>query len=562
MSGYVLVVTDSEQASKLTALFRAEETTTLPLEDGRTLVYVTNSGAISDGVIFQGYGIDHHAERMTFAGASSGRTPDAATPLEGSYFTARIGAQQIRCGADVYGFVPMVWTSGQTLTAVSDSYLTLIAMRRSLGLPCTPDEETIRGRMWLNSMSLQQLGRETYCREIRYATPGTELRIGLSSGSVEERPLNLVDYYTGGFDSHADAVTVAASRMVRTFKTYAETGGLTTLGLSGGTDSRVCLAAALAADMDESLHVATRNNGSADYPIAVSLSERFGFPLNKQDPRVRGTVEKIDDAASWAGTSIGLYDALYTPPGFSRRELPVFSVGGQGAEISKGNFGWRPVTDIGMPTEGMDQSLRALKVIGADPDDRWGSEWHYLAFRNAIHGGRATLSSEYVARPAAQIPLIGLSRSALNDLPAPRKGAPSIVLDMLIKLSPELASLPFDDQRKNASAEYIAARLDRVGGPLDYAALSPYAIAGSGRSSHGILGSHLDIAKAAGFTGNLDPTSLMPRVDVPFRHFHELVPEVVRGWLDAINPSSVKRFGAAAREAGAVGKLLGLTTVM
>lgn len=561
MSGYALAVVDTGKVSKITALLRPEETMTRPMDHGRTLVYVSSSGTIEGDVLFQGYAIDHERERMTFVGAGAA-TPDPTRPLEGSYFTARVSGDGVRCGTDVYGFVPLAWTASTTLTAVSDSYLLLIAMRRAVGLPCTPDDETIRGRMWLNSMSLQQLGRETYCREVRYATPGTEVRITVDDGSLTELPLDLVAFYGGGFDSHADAVTQSATRMVRVFKTYAEAGALVSFALSGGTDSRLVLAAALAADISDALHIASTNNGTADYPIALGLSERFAFPLNPSSAASHGTLVSNDLLAGWAGTSLGLYDALYMPRAFRVREVPSFSVAGHGAEISKGNFGWRPLSSIGMPAEGMAQSRRALEAIGADPDHRWGSEWHYIAFRNSIHSGRAILSSDYVAGPAAQIPLIGLSRSTLNDLPAPRKGARSIVLDALIKLSPELAAIPFDDPVKDAPPEYIEGRLARVGGTLDTNSLQPYEVAGTARPSNRILGSQTDIAVAAGFTGALTPKNLMPLTEAPLHEFADLVSDEVRQHLDRVEVASNQRFSAASREAGAVGKLLALTTVM
>src|SRR5699024_1310341 len=129
-----------------------------------------------------------------------------------------------------------------------------------------------------------------------------------------------------------------------------------------------------------------------------------------------------------------------------------------------------------MPREALDQAGRSIQKIGIPANHEGGSEWHYIAFRNALHGGRATLSSDYVARRAAQIPLIGLSRSPLNDLPAPRKAAPSVVLDSLIVLNPDMALSPFDDPRKNVSSEYVNQRLARLGGPLAAEGITPYSI--------------------------------------------------------------------------------------
>lgn len=563
MSGYILVIGSADPTEKLRKIFADDETKTLSLPgSGSALTYVSNSACTREASIFQGYGIDHQRERMIFAGAESADLPDPLAPVEGSYFTAQFDDRTLRCGADVYGFVPMMWFTAPGITAVSDSYLSLIALRRAYGLPCTPDVETIRGRMWLNSMSLQQLGTETYCEEISYCTPGTSLTIDHHSNEVMERRLNIPAFYSDAFIDHADAVTRSATRMVRTFKTYASTGGLVTLGLSGGTDSRLCLAAALSADIGDSLHVACTNNQTPDYSVACRLSDELAFPLNRPNPHVQGRLVQNDLAAGWAARCMGLYDALYMPKAFRERDRAVFSVGGQGAEVAKGNFGWRRIGDIMMPLESLAQCRRGLEAIGVDPDDRWGSEWHYIAFRNAIHGGRAVLSSDYVARPAAQIPLIGLSRSTFNDLPAPRKNAPSVVLDVLIKLNPQLATRPFDESRKNVSEAYVSERLRRLGGELHATELQPYATVGEAWPATGPLKTQVEIARSEGFTGSLNPASLVPAGERPLDHFDELVPPEIRGRLARVPPASTTRFSAASREAGALGKVLALTTVM
>lgn len=561
MSGYILLVATNEAAQQVLPLFRVEETTAVELSESRTLLYVTNSGNIDRGALFQGYAIDHEAERMIFKGAAPSDVPDPSAPVEGSYFTARFDQDTVRCSTDSYGFVPQVWFSEPSITAVSDSFLSLVAIRRALNLPCTVHEETVAGRMWLNSMSFQQMGRETYCEQVGYSTPGSELSVDVRTGALTETPLNLLSFYQASFDTHAEAVTLAAERMVRTFKTYAETGGVVSLGLSGGTDSRVCLAAAMQAGVLDSMHIASTNNGTPDYDVAVSLSERFGFALNQSYSNTHGRLRDIDQAASWAASSLGIYDALYMPPKFRERDIPAFGVGGQGAEISKGNFGWRPLSNINMPAEALDQAQRALVAIGIDPDDRWGSEWHYLAFRNAIHGGRGSVSSDYIARPPAQIPLIGLSRSPLNQLPAPTKSKPSIVLDTLIKLNPFMATHRFDDPRKNPDPAYVEARIGELDGPLNSETLAPYSISGAGAPSAGLLSSHLDVAQSFGFTGALDPKSLIPRAMESMALHDRLVSDVVRDHVGALNRRSSTRIPAASRGAGAVGKLLGLSVL-
>lgn len=453
----------------------------------------------------------------------------------------------------------MVWFTAPKISAVSDSFLSLIALRREFGLPCTPNEDTIRGRMWLNSMSYQQLGYQTYCTEIQFCTPGTELTFSFDTGVMKDTPLNLFEYFQGSVTSHAQAVRESASRMVQTMQAYATTGGITTLGLSGGTDSRVCLAAALAADMGDRLHVASKDNGTNDFEVAVELSKSFGFTLNSSRPEVHGTLLRRDGATTWAAGSLGIYDALYATDRFRKVEHPVFAVAGQGAEAAKGNFGWRQITSIGMPPEGLTQSQQALESIGCDSSNKWGSEWHYLAFRNGIHAGRGTQNAEYLPRPAAQIPLIGLSRSALNQFPTPRKHQPNIVLDTLIVLNPGLAAHRFDDPVKNASKSFIDERLQILGGQIDARQLEPYRVLGTPMPSPGYSRTLLNIAASMGFTGSLSGKNLAPFVQESLTRFEPLISDSVRNGASKVSLESSETLRAGKRDTSAIGKLVALS---
>src|SRR5699024_6397941 len=136
-----------------------------------------------------------------------------------------------------------------------------------------------------------------------------------------------------------------------------------------------------------------------------------------------------------------------------------------------------------------------------------------LAHRGPLHSGRAILSTDYLARPTAQIPLIGLSRSSENQLPAPGRNQANVILDTLLKLEPALARHRFDTPGKNQSKSVLEERLHAIGGVLSYEKLEPYAVFGSARPSKGILASHLDIAKKFGFTGALDWPTVAPKME-------------------------------------------------
>lgn len=109
------------------------------------------------------------------------------------------------------------------------------------------------------------------------------------------------------------------------------------------------------------------------------------------------------------------------------------------------------------------EGAQGLHSVGIAADDSWASEWHYLCFMNSVHAGRGSMQSLIPISPLLQHELVGLSRSPINAYPEPLDGAPSIITDLLIALSPELAQMPFDDPKKNMSAYYVHERSQFLG---------------------------------------------------------------------------------------------------
>lgn len=558
MSGYVAIIAQIKAIPRIRPLLRDEEMLSIPLDENLVLMYYSTTKTLTGNQIFQGYAVDHEKKQLIFPGASPDDLPDPASPKDGSYFTARIEKETVTFGTDLNGYVSMCWFESPLATVISDSFLTLLGLRNALGLACSPNMETIAGRMWVNAITNSQVGTATFCEEITYCTPGTALTYDIPKGKTTQSQRNLVSQYKASFTSHSDAIHNTAARMIGVFRGFAETNGAVNLSLSGGTDSRACLAAALAAGIGEVLHIGSKDNGRLDYPIAVELSRKFGFPLNKPSPWLQGRLESRDPLSVWAGMNLGLYDSLYATSKFRRRKAPVFSVGGQGAELSKGNYGWRPVREISMPQEALSQAKEALAAIGLASDDPWESEWHYLAFRNPIHSGQALLNSDYVSRPCAQAPIIGLSRSELNQFPAPRKAQYNIIGDLLVYINPELALHRFDSRAKNFTPDRIARRLKALGGPLDPKDVTGYRLIGSALPSTGFLKSHTSIAESFGFAGDINGKNLWEKATATLSHFEEVIPDSILHLAKSINPEDAKTISSQDRGGTALGKLVSL----
>lgn len=557
MSGYFAALISDRNFSRLRSLFVPDEVVSMKVGPDKTFMFVSNSCVQRDGFVFQGFAIDHRRQVMFFDPEDGRDCPDPSSPLDGSYLVARVESDFIRIGADQNGYIPLLRTSGPAFSAVSDSFSTLVAARRRLGLACNINYETVRGRMFSNAIAYQQFGTESFCHEIEFETPCTEISISVADYGLRSKPKNLVDFYSGEVQSHAQAISLSATRMASTVATYASAGAIISLGLSAGHDSRACLAAILASDVQGSLIVGSSRRAEKEFSVVKQLCETLGLPLNENSLLPPSSSRPVDALALWGASTLGIYDPLYTRRTIRNFDSPLFSVGGHGAGASKGAYGWRSLSQIGVPPEAKAQSLRALERIGLDGDHQWGSEWQFLTFRNAIHGGRAIQSSDYVARPLSQTPLVGLSRSSFNQFPASRSSS-NVITDVMIKLDPRLACLPFDSAQKTLSQTYVRERLDSLGGKIDPEEIAPYRIAGVARKGRGYSRSFMKVARSLGISGLPNGLTLSPIVREAAQKIPDEISLDIAEAIDAIDADQTDILYPSSRESAAAGKLMAI----
>jgi hypothetical protein len=413
--------------------------------------------------------------------------------MEGCYVRAQPSGTEVRIGTDAFAQLTMLYFSIPGLVAVSDSLLALISLRKHLGVPCRIDEEVVVARSWLNAMAAQQLSPKTAIRDVYYAPPGTSLSAH-HSGTLSVSTIRAREFFSQKPGSYVEEIRSAASRSAALISTFlAINDAYFDLNLSGGQDSRACLAAVLRAGAMRRIRVVSNLGRPEDLAVAMTLGKTFGFDLNPP-PGAKG-VESINShpMERWFLSNAGIYDPLH---GGTPKSAMLFTIGGQGAEMCKGNYGWRTIAAIAKGIDGNGQrrtlsfARRALDVaeafrreaesgleaIGIEKDDPIGSEWHYLGYRNAIHSGRSTMVSLIDVRPFLQRSLIGLSRSDVNEFRTPKKGDPSIVTDLMIILCPELATIPFDKGDKNMTSHFVADRARYLGEVRQF---EPYTVVGS-----------------------------------------------------------------------------------
>jgi hypothetical protein len=137
----------------------------------------------------------------------------------------------------------------------------------------------------------------------------------------------------------------------------------------------------------------------------------------------------------------------------------TIEIGGHGAEIAKGTFSnvrlsrkipiWRPDKKIALRKE----LRKSLKPFGIRLGEKKSTQWHHLLYKSAIQNGRYLERTQLSLRPLMNRKLSALGLNSKHP-------EHSILKDLLILLSPELASQPFDESSKNIDEIHIKKILD------------------------------------------------------------------------------------------------------
>jgi hypothetical protein len=379
---------------------------------------------------------------------------------------------------------------------VSDSPSILVGLRRRLGLPVTVDRTVVGSLRWRNVMAAQLMGTRTLVEQVEYVAVGRRVEVDLRApgprARVVVRDLREVFAWDGG--DYGATVRRAAVRIASLVHTIAGLGPeAARLSLSGGGDSRICLAAALlspvARESARFTCVDTLPQHARDAEVVRALSAEFGFPLGPRQP------DESRQAQLWRhpdATGLWFLDnaLAYYPvriQAFGLRARGRFAITGVGSELYKGNYGLRTIARI------VDSIAASAPEVAADVDEvctGWlahsgvqrdtplSAEWHYLCMRNAIHGGRSVPASKLGIRPIQQRTLVGLSKLPQLQRPPGMTGPGSISEDLLAALGPALSARPFDRPEKDHDASWVRERLAVLGGPVVPAEVAPYRVLG------------------------------------------------------------------------------------
>lgn len=509
MSNYLTIIAKTSKFTKIKEwvnlhLADAFEVAQTKISPNTHLIYISK-GASEDFLAhrrfaFKGVCVDHGAASIVFGGGGRNDMPEKdrghalwPNPLEGCYFSLEWTGDTVRASNDAFAMCPMNYFHENDIVGISDSIFILTELRKFLDLPCTVNEEVAYARAWSNTMAGQLLSEDTLVSQIKYIQTGSYLEVRIGAGISATMVKRNIDEMFGvpggmGYESVIQNAVQRCASLIHTLSSISVNS--VRIALSGGTDSRVVLACALASPISKEQAIFNCTNTAPshekDYAVVSDLSKRFNFPLGFRAANIKRNVStKISSPLNlWFLGNAGLYDFLVAPD-FYLKSVGVFSFGGFGAEIYKGMYGWRAISRIAARIEDKNiseafatQCEKGIGRLGVSKDDKTGSEWHYLGFRNAIHAGRSVLTTMVGMRPLMQKELVGLVRSESNPFPAPMKTDKSIMTDILIAANPELAKIPFDHSDKDMDEHYVNTRARFFGGGLDASDLQMYKIYG------------------------------------------------------------------------------------
>lgn len=442
----------------------------------------------------------------------------------GEYIAASWASGRLSVDRDVFGQPRLAHTRAAGLIAASDSLLVLASLRRAVGARVSVNEEVVLARAARSAIATQQFSTETLIDEIRY--------VPASRGLTQSRHLLrweltgplMADRIRTDRDP-VELLRASASEVGSIVQTLARVDAwTTTLSLSGGLDSRVVLAGAVAADVVDDIFLYTKPSGGdpVDREIAFELMAAVG---SAQKPGGGPRPPSAEDPLTlWAASLLGLYD------GFGPRRRPLertrdFGLTGIGAEIHKGNWEWRTIAALaakaapeGAVHDALESQLRkGAASVGAEPDRENASELVYLGYRNGIHASAGHIGVHMTGlHPVMQLDLARAGHQRRDG----RFGSDQGIIDMTLLLAPPLVSERYDLPERDRSPAQAQARLAELGGPLE--PIQPMRVHGdpddvvAGPSSLA-----MSIARSFGFEGTIAETSVLPMFDRAIDHFRD-----------------------------------------
>ena len=428
---------------------------------------------------------------------------------EGAFVHATWNEAEFSLRHDCFGLYPILYLQLENVFVASDSMLVLTNLKKMSGYTNKICKKVNASRAWTHGLSSAIMSTYTIVKGIRYLPPAGCIKVSLERGKRESVGFKIdVPDYTTIFSKerqpYFQQVKDSCQQVLRTISTLQSIPGIEIkLGLSGGLDSRVVFAALQYNDSDlKCVNIRSNEHPSrkSDHVVVQSLAHQFQFSVNRKD-NTKEIQERTGckpvgipyQYGNWALTNLGLFDMTYMYSSYWSHPV-VVEMGGHGAEIVKGTFsktnlfriGFRkkPITYFQLRSE----IKHALADIGVSYLNKGMMSWHYLTYKCALQNASSRGRSLLSARPLLNRKLCSMG---LHHSPASKN---TILEDMLILISPELAASKFDKVEKKIKPEYIE-KLVKIFSGFERLDTSPYKVSGTLKSiRNGTLDSFQNLA--------------------------------------------------------------------
>lgn len=385
--------------------------------------------------------------------------------FEGGFISIEWFRDCIKIQHDCFGLYPIFTYSDNEICIVSDSLFLISRAMKMIGKKVLLNSDVHTTRSWTYGLACSIMTKETIIQNVSYIPPCSNLIITTEKTDLicSENQLDVKNVFSTENMSYMETLIQAKEEMVAlTTTVHQHTNAVFKLGLSGGLDSRIILALLfkLSSGLDKvyinsNIHPSRKE----DYTIAKSLSETFNFKINQELPsNGQKPIRVKNPYGNFLLFNLGIFDMTYLYRSFWETPSTI-EIGGHGAEIAKGTFSnvklirkisiWRPDKKIALRKE----LRRSLKPFGIRLGEKKSTQWHHLLYKSAIQNGRYLERTQLSLRPLMNRKLCALG---LNT----KHSEHSILKDLLILLSPELASQPFDELSKNIDEIQIKKILD------------------------------------------------------------------------------------------------------
>jgi len=428
----------------------------------------------------KGFAIDNEAKQMylgkkgfkiLFDNSDNFDLETLGNEWEGAFTLALWNSDRAFIKTDLYCMSTLLYFFERDIMVCSDSLYVLTKMREALGLECIIDKDVASAKSWVYSLGNSPLCENLVVKNIKLLLPGQHLSFDLKQFETTVSSVNIKQLLSVNFESYEEGLIQCYHTISSIIATFAKSPEFKIdFALSGGIDSRLILATCLKdKESMESIQVKTNSHPSRleDFQVVSTLSEKFGFDINKQKDftsfeskhslRLNSVPNQVE---WWLVSNLGLYDMLYLPKHYWNH--PAFiDLGGHGAESVKGKYLWRNVDSLlknvkdRVRSPVTKQIRKGLEPLNFQSSDRESLQFHHLSYTCAVHNSRFITRTNIALRPFLTKQLFGLSKSSISPHTHQYNYSPSVVHDLLIMLNPKLAAEPFAYGKKHISEAYI-----------------------------------------------------------------------------------------------------------